>query len=273
MAKKMSRFVGTTILLVLLPALALCSYPWPDNVTQHKGYIEVNKTHGVNLFYWFFESRSNPASDPLVVWLTGGPGCSSELALLTENGPFLINGTADPVYNPYGWNAVSNLLYVDQPAGTGFSYVTNPLGYETNERQIATELWDFIRQFYQLYPKYSTLDLYIFGESYAGHYVPATGQVIVESNSIYAKNLKGIGIGNGWVDPLLQYADYSKYMLMEGLIDQSTADAAADLYTGCKDLIDLGLYGPAFFECQVREFCTWSCGDKSGTKHQCVRYP
>lgn len=104
-----------------------------------------------------------------------------------ENGPFLINGTADPVYNPYGerlrlhsnlwvvngssalvtgWNAVSNLLYVDQPAGTGFSYVTSPLGYETNERQIATELWDFIRQFYQLYPKYSNLDLYVFGESY-----------------------------------------------------------------------------------------------------------
>jgi carboxypeptidase C (cathepsin A) len=129
---------------------------------------------------------------------------------LLENGPFVINGSATPVLNPYGWNAVSNLLYVDQPAGTGFSFVTNPLGYVTNERQIATELWDFIRQFYGLYPKYSTLDLYVFGESYAGHYVPATGQVIVESNSIYAKNLKGLGIGNGWVDPYLQYAAYGE---------------------------------------------------------------
>ena len=61
---------------------------------------------------------------------------------------------------------MSNLLYVDQPAGTGFSFVTSPFGYETNERQIATELWDLIRQFYRLYPKYSTLDLYVFGESY-----------------------------------------------------------------------------------------------------------
>ena len=142
-----------------------------------------------------------------------------------------------------GWNAVSNLLYVDQPAGTGFSFVRDPLGYETNERQIATELWDFVRKFYQLYPKYSFLDLYVFGESYgqllplplslsllhlpnvpclflrvmsivfvsvAGHYVPATGQVIVESNSIYARNLKGIGIGNGWVDPYLQYPAYAE---------------------------------------------------------------
>ena len=64
--------------------------------------VQVNKTHGVNLFYWFFESRHDPTTDPLVVWLTGGPGCSSELVLLTENGPFLINGTDTPKYNPYG---------------------------------------------------------------------------------------------------------------------------------------------------------------------------
>ena len=61
---------------------------------------------------------------------------------------------------------MANVLYVDQPVGTGFSYVKDPFGYVTNEREIATELWDFIRQFYQLYPKYSQLDLYVFGESY-----------------------------------------------------------------------------------------------------------
>lgn len=148
---------------------------------------------------------------------------------------------------------------MDQPAGTGFSYVSNPLGYETNERTIGTELWQMIQEFYLKYPKYAHLDLYIVGESYgeevlvddtqcgwdsscgcetghslvqpctqewvarlvgvhlsilsstaAGHYVPATAQVIVESNSVYSKNLKGIGIGNGWVDPKLQYAAYSQ---------------------------------------------------------------
>ena len=44
----------------------------------------------------------------------------------------------------------------------------------------------------------------------AGHYVPATAQVIVESNSIYAQNLKGIAIGNGWVDPYAQYGAYAQ---------------------------------------------------------------
>jgi len=67
-----------------------------------------------------------------------------------------------------GWNSFANLLFVDQPAGTGFSYVRNPLGYETNERVIGTELWSMVQQFYLKYPKYANLDLYIVGESYGG---------------------------------------------------------------------------------------------------------
>lgn len=249
----MARWLLFAAVLLVIPALTLCAYPWPGNVTQHKGYIQVNKTHGVNLFYWFFESRNDPATDPLVVWLTGGPGCSSELALLTENGPFLINGTATPKLNPYGWNSNANLLYIDQPAGTGFSYVTSPLGYVTNERQIATELWELIRQFYALYPKYKDLDLYIIGESYAGHYVPATGQVIVESNSIYAKNLKGIGIGNGWVDPYVQYGAYAQFALQNNLIGKGTVEAANILYDGCKALLDIHFWDAAFVPCQLIE--------------------
>ena len=65
-----------------------------------------------------------------------------------------------------GWNSFANLLFIDQPAGTGFSYVTNPLSYVTNERSIGTELWTMLQEFYSRYPKYANLDLYIVGESY-----------------------------------------------------------------------------------------------------------
>lgn len=76
----------------------------------------MNKTHGVNLFYWFIESRNDPSSDPLVVWLTGGPGCSSMLALLVENGPFLIpEGKTEPEYNKYGTLPCLAVLVHDEP--------------------------------------------------------------------------------------------------------------------------------------------------------------
>ena len=195
------------------------SYPWPDNVTQYSGYIEVNKTHGNNFFYWFFESRATPSKDPLILWLTGGPGCSSSLALLAENGPFVMrNGAKTPVLNKFGWNSFANLLYVDQPVGTGFSYSNSPFGIETNEKTIARELTVFLEEFYQKYPKYSSLPLYIIGESYAGHFVPAFSAYIVKSSATVAKNLKGIGIGNGWVDPKQQYPAYTEFMRKIGFI-------------------------------------------------------
>lgn len=239
--------------LLVFPTLLL-AYDWPDTVTQHKGFLNVNEKAGVHYFYWFFESRNSPANDPLVVWLTGGPGCSSELALFGENGPFLLlNNNTEPVYNEYSWNTFANLLYVDQPAGTGFSYVTNILAYDTNEKEIANTFLAFMDQFYTQYPQYANLDLYVIGESYAGHYVPAIGQAFVKSNSIYAKNLKGIAIGNGWVDPYIQYKAYAQYMHMQKLVNSTVVAIANGMYDVCKGLLDTHLYPVAFEECQLIE--------------------
>jgi len=73
----------------------------------------------------------------LVLWLTGGPGCASEVALFFENGPYTINDDLTLKQNPYSWNRVSNLLYVDQPVGTGFSKAAKITHYDTNEEAIA----------------------------------------------------------------------------------------------------------------------------------------
>ena len=114
-------------------------------------------------------------------------------------------------------------------------------------------MWDFMLQFYEKYPKYSNLDLYITGESYAGHYIPAIGRAIVESNSIYAKNLKGIAIGNGWVDPYIQYKAYAQYAFQNRLINQTTLTIADVMYDVCKGLLDSHLWPLAFVECQLIE--------------------
>merc|ERR1740139_1813549 len=90
---------------------------WPEK-NEH-GFIPIGND-GSDMFYWYFPARENPETAPLVLWLTGGPGCSSELAIFYENGPFKI--IDDKVTtNPHAWNENANLLYIDQPVGTGFS--------------------------------------------------------------------------------------------------------------------------------------------------------
>lgn len=81
---------------------------------------------GANYWFWFFEARNNPTTAPLATWFNGGPGCSSMIGLFQENGPCqFYNGASTPSLNPYSFNNYANMLYVDQPAGTGFSYGTD----------------------------------------------------------------------------------------------------------------------------------------------------
>ena len=98
---------------------------------QFSGYLKVNNTK--NLHYWFVESMSNPAKDPLAFWTNGGPGCSGLLGFLTEQGPFRPNKDMSLSFNEYTWNSVANMVFVEQPCGVGFSYSDNPdVDYQTS---------------------------------------------------------------------------------------------------------------------------------------------
>jgi len=240
--------------LALLVAVCACSYPFhhggpiknlpglksPPNFKQFSGFIDINQTYGVNLFYWMTESQNDPSTDPVVMWLTGGPGCSSELAVMVENGPWKVDSQLNLTPNPYSWNLRANLLYVDQPVGTGFSYLKNPKGYTHDETQVAGDMWTFLQRFLTVYPQYAKRDFYIVGESYAGHYVPAISHFIVEQNKVKAGiniNMKGIGIGNGWVDPRIQYGAYPIFSYENKLISKSQYDRNNHTYHLCADLI------------------------------------
>jgi len=206
----------------------------------------------VNLFYWMFESQNNPKTDPLVLWLTGGPGCSSELALFFENGPYTVNTDLSLDANPFSWNLKANLLYVDQPGGTGFSYVKNTLGYVKNETQVAEEMYSFLQQFLATYPQYLNLPFYITGESYGGHYVTAISrrvQVGIQKHDGLKINFQGLAIGNGWVDPEIQYGHYADYAYAMQLIDRGTAQQLDGIYTQCKQLIQRKQWQKAFLTC------------------------
>lgn len=191
-----------------------------SKVKQHHGYFKIKGGKNKNYFYWLFESRGNPSKDPLVMWLSGGPGCSSELALFSENGPCTVNAdgsTTKP--NIHSWNKNANIVFVDQPAGTGFSYGSGLGDYDHKESEVAEDLYHFMQELVSQKPQYRSNPFYVFGESYAGHFVPATAHRIYQGNK--GKDgeyiaLKGFGIGNGLTDPEVQYKYYPKMAFNSG---------------------------------------------------------
>jgi|Transcript_50370 cathepsin A (carboxypeptidase C) len=185
-----------------------------SSVKQYSGYIPIEGTLNTKYFFWFFESRSNPSTDPVVMWLTGGPGCSSQLALLAENGPCKVNKDGTTAKNQYSWNSKANVVWVDQPASTGFS--TGPLiPTMHNETQVGNYMYKFLQAFFQnsQLSKFSKNPFFVIGESYAGHYVPAVTHRIWQGNKNGEGNrinLAGFGIGNGLTDPEEQYKWYAQ---------------------------------------------------------------
>jgi len=246
-------------IVLLFLSLVLVAYGWgPDNSKQLSGYITVpgpKNDNGTHLFYWFFESRISPSTAPFIIWLTGGPGCSSLVALFYENGPYFLQKSTLSI-NPYSWNQVANIMWIDQPVGTGFSYADSFSDYVNDEKAIAEDLYQFTQVFLKQNPKYNNR-VFVFGESYAGHYIPAFGARIVSGNNNLKPgdltiNFSGMGIGNGWVDPESQYGAYADYLVDMKMLDTASQTAYDDtLYPACKALIDTGLWPVAFYECNL----------------------
>ncbi|KAK4271481.1 hypothetical protein QN277_020171 [Acacia crassicarpa] len=165
------------------------------------GYVTVNETNGRALFYWFYEAVNNPQEKPLVLWLNGGPGCSSVgYGATQEIGPFLVDTNGQGLkYNNFSWNREANILFVESPVGVGFSYSNTTSDYEhLGDDFTANDAYKFLHKWFLKFPSYRTRTFYIAGESYAGKYVPELAELIVDRNmdaSLHI-NLKGILVGS-----------------------------------------------------------------------------
>eukprot|EP00249_Psilotum_nudum_P018317 c26745_g1_i1 orf=515-2047(-) len=213
-----------------------------DELGQHAGYFKLKNTHASRMFYLFFESRGNKTNDPLVLWMSGGPGCSSELAVFNENGPFQITDNLTLVWNDYGWDKASSIIFVDQPIGTGFSYSTDLRDLRYDESGISSDMYNFLQAFFEAHPEFIRNEFYVTGESYAGHYVPAVTSRIHQGNKAregISINLKGFAIGNGLTHPEIQYRAYGEYALDMGLITDDDYKRISKLYPACSLSIKL----------------------------------
>ncbi|KAF7847663.1 hypothetical protein BT93_L2746 [Corymbia citriodora subsp. variegata] len=162
------------------------------NFSHYSDYITVGDHPPRALFYYFVEAETSPASKPLVLWLNGGPGCSSlGYGAFIEHGPFKVKGEG-LVKNDYSWNKVANLLYLESPAGVGFSYSTNQSFYKgINDNITAQDNLVFLQRWFTKYPQYKGRDFFITGES---HYVPEFARLIVKSK--VEINLKAIAVNH-----------------------------------------------------------------------------
>ncbi|KAH0463390.1 hypothetical protein IEQ34_007972 [Dendrobium chrysotoxum] len=212
-----------------------------EDLGHHAGYYRLPHSHDARLFYFFFESRQSK-NDPVVIWLTGGPGCSSELAVFYENGPYKIADNLSLEWNEFGWDKASNLIYVDQPTGTGFSYSSDKRDIQHDEAGVSGDLYDFLQAFFSQHPDYVNNDFYITGESYAGHYIPAFASRVHQGNKAKEGifiNLKGFAIGNGLTDPAIQYKAYPDYALEMGIIKESDYKRLNKIVPVCEVAIKL----------------------------------
>ncbi|WOL16783.1 serine carboxypeptidase-like 18 [Canna indica] len=151
------------------------------------GYVNVDEANDVQLFYYFIESERNPVVDPLLVWITGGPGCSAFSGLMYEIGPlqFDVAGYTEGLlpsllYNPTSWTRAASIIFLDSPVETGFSYSSTRQGQITNDTKSSDDVCTFIRKWLIDHPSFIKNPLYIGGDSYSGIVVPLIAQYIAD---------------------------------------------------------------------------------------------
>ena len=195
-------------------------------VTGYSGFVPVLADNS-SMYYWLTNKLGTDVStdtSPLILWLDGGPGGSSFNGNLYMVGPLYINASLSAVPRPVTWASDYHLLFLDNPLGAGFSFVTNETDYSTTETEVAANVYTTLVGLNSSHPQwFQNRDMYIFGPSYAGKYIPSVAAYILQKNAVVGQfkfPLVGVGIGDGLTDPVTQFADYSNYGFAAGLIDE-----------------------------------------------------
>ncbi|KAI4599776.1 hypothetical protein KJ359_001512 [Pestalotiopsis sp. 9143b] len=220
-------------------------------VKSYSGYLTLNSTslqeYPQKLFFWFFEAREDPDNAPLSVWLQGGPGSPSIDQALNENGPCRVQADGNStVLNPYSWNNRVNMLYIDQPVQTGYSYDvatpgvidgltgdiypgdtwTGPLNVTAVEgvfasqdlnRTVATTavaaeaIWEFLQLWMTEFQQYQRDSINVWSQSYGGHYAPAIANLLHTRSKACKKSRRGLEIAVDTVGIISGFTDFATY--------------------------------------------------------------
>eukprot|EP01084_Bolivina_argentea_P216922 368407_1 len=213
----------------------LPSVNFSTNYSQYSGFLDLNNSH--HYHYWLTESLNDPDKDPLVLWLNGGPGCSSLYGLFYENGPIHIDIDGTLYDNTaYSWNHNANIIYLESPICVGFSYADTTINNKTklqkpcnvNDTTVADDNYHAILKFLDKFPIYKQSDFFVIGESYGGIYVPMLTRRILQGNANMDNehninvNIKGFSVGNG-VSTHIDIANSRRwFQYFHGMISEET---------------------------------------------------
>ncbi|MEW5304504.1 MAG: hypothetical protein WDW36_007114 [Sanguina aurantia] len=216
------------------------------------GYITVDKASRRSLFYVMAQSKRSKA-DPLVLWLNGGPGCSSlGGGFMSELGPFYptpaSSTDAPPILSPnaYAWNDNAHMLFLESPAGVGFSYSEEESDYVVGDERTASDARLFMLRFYERFPQLTPNQLFLSGESYAGHYVPNLALAILRGNAQrddFRIPLAGFLVGNPWTDAAIDNLGAVDFWQSHALLSDATA-------LGIRSHCNFSYIGPLDRHCQ-----------------------
>ncbi|CAG9465549.1 unnamed protein product [Pedinophyceae sp. YPF-701] len=221
------------------PVTSLPGWDQPELPSQHyAGYVTVNEEGGRNLFFYLATAEPQAGDNPpLILWLNGGPGCSSFDGFVYEHGPFSFSrasGDASAIQltsNPFSWTKAGHVVYVDSPAGVGFSY-GDPFDLATGDERTSDDMAVMVRMLVDLFGL-DEVPVYITGESYAGIYVPTITTKVARGNAqgqLPIVRLEGYAVGNGCTDPVYDGNAYVPFAAGMSLIPQRLYDVA---FTAC----------------------------------------
>ncbi|CAN0873327.1 Serine carboxypeptidase-like 18 [Linum grandiflorum] len=217
------------LLLLPLPSLSqvvkhLPGFDGPLPFHFETGYVGVGESEDVQLFYYFVKSQGTPETDPLMLWLTGGPGCSALSGLFHEIGPLHFrlveyNGSLPTLkLNPYAWTQAASIIFVDLPVLTGFSYAKTDVASLSSDKIEIHQAIEFLNKWLVEHAEFMGNPVYIGGDSYAGIVIPAIALRIANENEQGIKpmiNLKGYLVGNGRANATIE--DNSKIQFAHGM--------------------------------------------------------
>lgn len=225
--------------LALLLTTSLCQVFLDEKFET--GIISLgDHRHNGELFYMLFKSRDENPTAPLVWFFEGGPGMSSMHSVFYQNGPFRLNPDLTLRKNEFSFNNIADVLYVDQPLGTGFSNCTNSSWIPHHEDIILADMVHFLNQFFERYPAYRGRPLYLVSQGYGSHFVLPFARMLTKHVVMFA-NVQGVAIGNPWIRPEIQLTSLASFTKRQELCTEFQYVASLYGYILASIFIDLDL--------------------------------